>query len=696
MSIKRITNSNTIPLVDELVYYSKIICRDLEVKDMDLSGKYETLDSIKSSDLYIKCMEDKATISNFTYTKSELVSYGLDLSTISGYLLDPTTIPSIKQKEILKVRMVNYIDSYDELNNYYRSLYGLPDYGNIGIYITSNMVDTSIYDIDVSIPIHEMNTDTQDVLLALGIVDTLLQTNSTALYLKHIGSNKISIYKARKAIDFQLLFLPSDVPSEISKRFESQYEDNRKYIMRRVYSEAFKYQSDNYNAFISIFIIISTLSDIFCKLSDFFIKGDIFDLGTIELIFKSNGIKYFPDIPKKYQKAMVRNLNRLIKYKASYQSIVDISSLFGFDNVEVFKYYILKKRLKDNDGNFVFNEDDNDNYELKFLKVPIDDIPDNYIHNTNDYLDYEDITDQDEYWDGTIDHNYVEKKIIEYEFNILRTQYLSIDTAYSMSELSFQSTYFYNMFFDDVLLENQLVVKVPTISTVASLKISELLIYLFALGYNYIGLSDNILYKPSEVLTIAGFNFEANLTTLSNYMANKGYTLADLGVDNFQIPTSSVLTTKQLMYIFNENTKVYNHICYEMRTADNKDIYDIYKYLYDALLVTQDNMDYYKKSDGTLASGYTDYLKDKNTILYKSIEDITSIEDDDERTSKISNMISDVVYILEELLGTSTYKYIWDRIPAVSSESIKHYLYEVINFFKSYKTTILNIDTIYN
>jgi len=101
--IKKITNSNTIPLVDELVYYSKIICRDIEIKDQTSANKYESLDSIKNSDLYIKCLDSKANISNFSYSRDELLSYGLDSIYIDGYLESPLTIPSTIQKTIINI-----------------------------------------------------------------------------------------------------------------------------------------------------------------------------------------------------------------------------------------------------------------------------------------------------------------------------------------------------------------------------------------------------------------------------------------------------------------------------------------------------------------------------------------------------------------------------------------------------------------
>ena len=75
-------------------------------------------------------------------------------------------------------------------------------------------------------------------------------------------------------------------------------------------------------------------------------------------IFESNGVKYFDDIPLKYQIALVKNLNKLIKFKSTDKCIVDIISIFGINNIEVFKYYIMKDRYlnKPNDLDYYNNK----------------------------------------------------------------------------------------------------------------------------------------------------------------------------------------------------------------------------------------------------------------------------------------------------------------------------------------------------
>ena len=697
--IQKISNSDTIPLVDELIYNFKKIAKHIVIKNKIRSLKYEDEKSVKASDLYIKCMEGKARLENFQWTLEQLEEY-LSPEEAEHYINKIRYIPEPYNSKMLKIRVSDYIDNYVELNPYYRELAGLPGLNQEGLKVPEGLINTRDYEIDISKYIHEMTTAEQDIVSELGIAEQLLKENPDAKYLEHIGSRAISIYKARKLRFFDLLYIPGDVPDEIAKRFKDKYALSKEYAMRRVYSEAQKIgcNEEHYDNFIAIFIIITAMCDVLAELPNMFIQGDIFDLRTIELIFESNGVEFFPDIPTKYQRAMVRNLNRLKKFKASYKSLVDISSIFGFDNIKLFKYYLLKDHKKDKDGNFIFSdsEDESENYELKFLKVPINEEYDEYTHDPKNYIKYDDVTDMDAYWDGDEDHRYVKKLILDQEFNIERSKYLSIDSIYSMTDLAFQTTYFMNMMFDDVFLEKNLKVNVPSISTVANFKLTDLLCYVFALSYTYMGLEDTLLYEQSQALTILGFNFDADLDKLSDYITKKGFTLKELGVDNFQIPSVAYMTFDQLMYTFTENKKVYDHVVDQMANADNKDIYDIYEKIYDSLLVCENNHKFFVKSDGTLATSFTDYVKDRNTILYDSIMEIKEIEIESELKSKIGNIINDIIYILDEYLNAPQFQYIWNMFPSVSVESVKMYMYEVINFFKSYKIDIMNINTIYS
>ena len=81
--------------------------------------------------------------------------------------------------------------------------------------------------------------------------------------------------------------------------------------------------------------------DLVTGIPDYIINRDVFDARCIKYLFESFGIPYYSEIPIKYQQAMLKNLNRLIKYKSSTKNMVDICNLFGFSDAKVFNYYLM-------------------------------------------------------------------------------------------------------------------------------------------------------------------------------------------------------------------------------------------------------------------------------------------------------------------------------------------------------------------
>lgn len=697
-------NTDNVPILDELVYNLKKAALNSVVKDQEEADKYETVDSIRSADIYLACIEQRANFHMFKFTYEDLQSVGVPDYIMIECINDNTKIPEKFRNALTNNAIPKYINSYNELNNYYRKLNGLPNIGQKGLKIPQEYIPKEI-NIDTTKYVHEMSKTDLDLLFAFNIIDKLLEEFPEHQYLKYTGSRKISIYQARIANKFELLYIQDDIPKEVLNRFKDKYELNRVYTLKVVYNEAFKLGSDYYENFIAMFIMVQTIIDILCELPDFIIKKELFDIRTIELLFLSNGVDFFPEIPMKYQLAMIKNINTLIKYKSTNKNIVDICSLFGFENIEVFKYYLLKDRKVDKMGNFEFNyskdENGNDiledinNYDLKFIKVPIDDNADDYLHQKNNILDYDEVVVDDIYWNGDLPHEIVKKSIIDREFNYLQSKYLSIDTIYSLTELSFQMTYFYNMLFDDVKLEEQLTLKIPSININVEFKFIDIICYLYSLMYEYNGLEDSIMDTQTKVLSIRGFNFKANMAELATYVKEQGFTMEELGVDNFIIPEKAILSYNQLMHIFTNNKKIYDHIVKQLYNADNKKIYDIYKKLYDSLMVMELNMEFFRKKDGTIATSYTDFIHDRDIILYNSLTAIQNTKKEELKKQRITEVINDCIYVMEQYIDSEDYKFIFSNLPTVSAEAIKGYIFKVINFFKSYKVDILGINTIY-
>lgn len=705
--IRKLNTDN--PILDEIIYQCQKMIQGLVLKDEKRANENETVSSLKSSDMYKVIVEGKAKFEYFDYGYDLLTKIpSLSRDQILYYSKKNDIIPKSLRPTLLELAKQKFLDNYVEKNNYYRMLNGLPNLNTEGILLeTEDVLKLDNEFFDSSKFIHEMTDDEINLLKVKGVLDDVMERHPSAEYLKHVGSAKIDPYTARQKPPFSILYMPTCESMEVYRKFYERIEINRSFILRTIYSEAYKFNSDYYDNFIMMMIIIQAFDDMIVLSPEYLVTRDLFDLRTIQFFFEASGVKYYREIPLKYQKRLVKNLNRLIKYSSCEKNFVDISSLFGFENIEIFKYYLLRQPIKDENGNYKHDtvidpdtgldvDDTQSNYELKFVRVPIDGLIDEYVRDELYHNSYETITEKDPYWNGVYDKEYVKKEILNHEFNLRITKYLSVDTIYSLTDMSFDIVYFINMILYGGKDMSSITVPLPELVSNMEFELTDLFITLYALSYIYNGVQDIIVYDPVNVLDIKGFNFAVDWDKLSNYIHGKGYTAEDLGIDTFTIPENGFLSYNQLIETYLNNKNVYSHLVNEMKNAENKDIYDIYKYIYDSLMVTKLNYKYFKKAgNGRLPTTYTDYIKNRSNYLYNllmSCKDISKEGDRQIEISRIINIIVDNIYIY---LDSDEFRYLFNGVPTVSLDYIKQYMFLMLDFFKSYKVDLITTNDIF-
>ena len=557
-----------------------------------------------------------------------------------------------------------------------------------------------------------------------GVLDDMIAEDpENRLYMRHLGKKKIDIYMARRANRFDPLYIPTSDCEPIEHVYREKLDANKFYVLRAVYSEAYNYNSDYYDNFIAVFIILITVIDIISRVQEFIARKEIFDIRSCQYLFESYGVPFFAEIPLKYQIAMVKNLHTLLKYKSTARCMVEICSLFGMKNIQIFKYYLLKDRTVNlANGDYVYSDEEEgsgehleEEFELKFLKVPLEEDLNEYIRVGGNYIDYDEITTGDVKWDGGLDHEMVKQDIMREAFNFTRTKYISIDTIYDLTKIAIQQAYFFNFLYDNVDLESYLTIKVPYIEPGKSFKIADIFTLLTVLTYYYRGVKDTIMDTQSKVLYINGFNFKADLsylaeTLIPNINTDNGDLLPDKAtiddvkaqIEKFHIPQSSIPSFNEMMDIYVNNLEVRDALIEGMKHADNKREYDIYKKLYDSLMTVEFTMDYYKNPetgdfyrDAEGDATYSEFLKHQDPALYYVVTEVQDYEDDESRNAYIANLIDSIVYALEEFIDTDEFSGLFYNLPVMSAESIKQYIATVINFYKSYKVDFLGLNTIY-
>lgn len=707
--IQKVLTENS--LIDEIIYECRQILKGIIVKDEDRATKAETLKSLRDADLYHDIQKGTDIFMNYKYTYDIFMKIpSMTPKRAIDYANERVPIPEGLKPELQRLAREKWLENYEETNEYYRLLAGLPPKGEEFIYLTPEeylMIPVESY--DISKPIHKCNNSEASLMYSCGVIDHMKERCPNAKYLDHLGDRSVDPYIARRSPQFSLLYMPPVDSPEVSNKFRERFEINRVYALKTIYSEAYKFHSDYYDRFIMMLIIIMTFDDMIVFSPEYIIQRDLFDLRTIQYLFEACGVEFFPEIPLKYQKRLIKNLNRLIKYKSSAKCMVDIVSLFGYDNMELFKYYLMKTPNLNEDGGYrkdTYTDpqtgkevpDLEANYTLQFLKVPLLGIADDYIMDPFQYRDYDETAATDIWWNGVYTKEFVKHEILKHEFDLHISKYISVDTVYSLSEMQFQMVYLINMLLYNKVDTQQLLVDVPEVHSNSQFTLVDLIITLYALGYMYQGVKDTIVYDPIQSLAILGFNFDTDLAELSEYLKSEGYTLEDVGLDKFINPNPiGIRSWEELENVYKSNKEVYEKLTWLMNNANDYKEYCVYRKVYESLYVCNLSFDLFYNSsiNGRAPKTYTDYLKNNSVSLYNVLLDCEAIEKEDERLLEITRVINFIVEDIYVYLDKEEFKYVFNGIPTVGLDYIRKYIFNIINFFKSYKVDVIESNIIY-
>lgn len=487
-------------LMDEIVYCCKRILDGIIIKNDIAANDSEPENFMDTIEIFMMINNGNINIDLFPLTKEILIAYGYsDLDAIR--ILENRDL--IEDKDaVLEFACRYFLDHYEEQNNYYRTLNGLPPYGTdeYDVYIDRTYIPGGYNkEIDFSKPLHKMDKSIINIIQSSGNMDKIISEykGSNYSYIRFLGDYRVDIYKARKADKYDILYIPNVEPLVLN-RFIELYNLNKEIYLRRIYSEAFSYNSDYYEECMILAILAETFNNIITEVPEWYIRRDIFDIRSVQYFLDSYGVKFFKEIPLKYQIRIVKNLNKLIKYKSSNKNFEDILSIFALKESSIYKYYLYKKRRTDKDGNYVTEGSVSDKYDLEFVKSKFDESYDNSIKDLVNRTPYDTITYEDQYWDGEEDHNVVKNKHMNRDFTIENTKYMSIDYSVNMSEYLVQMQYFLGLIMSSGVDTDDIKIVVTSIDPNIGFKVKDLflLLQLLTLGYDDI---PTTIIRPSDI-----------------------------------------------------------------------------------------------------------------------------------------------------------------------------------------------------
>ena len=480
-------------LMDEIVYQTKIILKNIILKNETTANENETEESITESDYFIACKNGSMEISFFPFTVQWLLDYGYDIYEATVYASDWRQIPEEDRDALMEYSINRYINEYEEKNNYYRMLSGLPAYNTTEYDIYIDPTDPRLdeddgnTDFNFGLPIHKFTLKQISTLKSLGIIDDLIAEHNgdhNYKYLSFLGGSKVDVYIARIAANWDILSMPT-CENLVKNRFKELYAINRDIYMNRTFQAAYSFMSDYFDEMVMVMILSETFANMIAEVPEWYIRRDIFDLRSAQYFLESQGVRFFKEIPLKYQIRLVKNLNRLIKYKSTNRNIHDILEIFGMENTTVYKYYLYKDYLPSWAGKYDGIDEYGNKFMLSFIQVPLDESYDRYIQDNMYIKDYDTVTEVDKYWDGDLYHDFVKKKHGEKDFSIEGTKYLFLDYNVDMLKYRFQMSYFLGMLFNSSVYTEDINLMVPEISENNYYSVLDLCILLCCLAGPY-------------------------------------------------------------------------------------------------------------------------------------------------------------------------------------------------------------------
>ena len=360
--------------VESILNDIRAMVNNVIIKLSNYAEQYETADIKREADRYIAAYLERDTFNSYRgYPFDVLAKAGIsNLNDLYEYSTNRHSIPRNKRNDVLKAMRQTVIDEYEERNDYYRNLIGKPPIDTPDeefIYLTEE--EMKYYEIDEVRPIHDYPKEIQ-IKLERELIPQLIELYPERTYLQHMGSKSVNLVRARQAKNFDIIFTDINLDVVFMRAFFETYDFAREYFMSVLYNKAFKERYDLYDNYIGMHIMIMTIQRLIVDTIKMGIDRDFYDLISIKKLFNVYGVPFYEDLPLDYQRTIVKNVNMLIRSKSTDKALYDIANTLFYERVRIFKYYLVKERKFDEDGEPVtlykyvgYNDEPEDKLYLK-------------------------------------------------------------------------------------------------------------------------------------------------------------------------------------------------------------------------------------------------------------------------------------------------------------------------------------------
>lgn len=714
------------------LYYDMIeIIQSSIIKFQSRAIPQESLEVRKYVDRYFDALLKRDTFFTYKdYTEQEFRDIGIyDQTLIQKYQHNLDLVEKQDRQYLLENRRRQIVLSYNEPNEYYRLLNGIPKKEDTDCFYVPEEVSKQ-YGIPLDLPIHKIEDVMGEyyisIVESLGIIDQLIEAHPEKEYLTHLGSRRVSIYKARTAKNFDLLYVSSKVSSTVKNKFEVIYYQCREYMVSVVYNNYMSFMIDNYDEFIGLVTMTMALEQLCMRSIENAMHREFFDPYAIQLLYKSYNFPFIERLNPDIQKSLAHNMNLLIQNKAHNQVFTTVANLLGFFNIHIYEHVLVKEHNMDRMGLPIFQtktEVDPDTGELVtrydleamfnvyFQKIELGTI-DRLNAFDEDFLkeDYMERVEGDPFW--WLDRDTFEE-VWEEEYNYAETKYLSLSISYRTMEMIFETVILMRMLLDSEPGIEPILLELPKILPDIKVRLYDVIVFLIVLLCKKHDLNGEIITNPSGILGVLDqldsirnysesqciecLSFDFKFFQTETYKEEKGilfqYFTEDekeqflryisiLDIQSYQGEERKIEAINQM---YRNITYLYRFLGEKMEETTDINEYTALRRFYQATFYTKElekEVDRVSYKDGTYLTFY-DVLKQCNRALYDFAESMD--------ISMISYYADHAIAKLEEIIPNLKHLYAGYDLDSPVEEA----LIRMIKYLKSYTTDFVGLDVIH-
>lgn len=575
----------TAPLQNLFVDVKKII-DFIVVKDLAAANAAETEETKYHAQGWMDAKMEQDTYQTYrrlwTWDMFQSIVNSVSHKEFEYYSRNPDRVPLKFRETLRRLGRQSYLDRYIEKNNYYRMLLGVPDYEDYDwIYLSEDLQKQ--YGVDSETPVHAMDISIQRRYMTTEEYRKVVEANPDKKYLQYMGTYKVDLYTARNAKDFEIIRYPlnrTDINPNLLSTFASLYDKYREYVMVVLYNPQFESVYDYYRTFMGSLILEYTLFQLGNSSLEAVNNRKYLDDTILHTALSMYGIPDSLLMNKNARRDLAIHILKLVKEKGTKQVYYDLIQILGYQDVTISKLMLMKGQKFDSDGNVIYDEDGNPVVEPYFLQVDLnDDDPYTSIANGKcQQFSYDEIIARDPTWWDTPD---VQKLLKESNYSMMDTKYITIDAVIHQMDYMFESIYFARMILDNKDMVENFSIEIPELFGTEQISVYDIVVFMIAAMCKQSG-SNGKFIEDTDLLAVAGFNFNLNMNTFLDYVINCQYVDTDRIMEFINSLTIASI---------DDISRVFNDVIAPMREwlerkivrAENRQEYLEYENVYKAL-----------------------------------------------------------------------------------------------------------------